>query len=151
MDTFFEDGEKQLGHYTVVLLTQSKSGTWLPSVMQLDAIVTNYRMMLRPHRKKYRPAWLPAKFIISTELTRRGNYHCIAVKLRTNHMLYLALSTGKLDDLHDDLHAMRTPPPRYQFDDSVAKQDIERLITFFGKQPLGQKSSHTETESEISP
>ncbi|MEL6307796.1 MAG: hypothetical protein AAFN11_03275 [Chloroflexota bacterium] len=147
MDNFFEEGEKQLGRYTVVLLNQSKSGRWMPSVMQLDAIVTNYRMLLRPHRKKYRPAWLPAKFIVSTELTRRGNWHCIAMKVRTNHVLYISLSTGKLDDLHDDLHAMRVPPPKYAFDDSVAKQDIERLITFFGRKPLTD-TSQTEPEQE---
>lgn len=130
------DGERRLGRYTVVLLNQSSDGRWMPAIMQLDALVTNYRLMLRPFRKKYPPASLPARYITASELTLQGNYHCIEIKLITNHIIYMMLGTGKLDDLHDDLHAMKSPPPRFQFDDKVAKHDIERLISYFGKQPI---------------
>ena len=51
------------------------------------------------------------------------------------------LSTGKLDDLHDDLKAMKAPPPKFSFDEKVAKHDIERLITFFGREPLNGEDS----------
>ena len=108
----------------------------MPAVMQLDAMVTNYRLLLRPFRKKYAPASLPARYIKSAEMTVQDKYHCVSLKLITDHALYMMLSTGKLDDLYDDLRAMKSPPPKFQFDDSVAKNDIERLITFFGKQPL---------------
>jgi hypothetical protein len=134
----FVEGERRLGRYTVVILRQSDNGRWMPSIMQLDATVTNYRLLLRPHRKKYEPASLPAAYIRAIELTRKGNYHCVQIKLLTDHLLFLMLSTGKLDDLHDDLKAMKAPPPKFSFDDKVAKHDIERLITFFGKEPLNQ-------------
>lgn len=135
------DGERRLGRYTVVLLNQSEGGRWMPAIMQLDATVTNYRLLLRPFRKKYAPASLPKRYITSTAMTQQGNYHCIALELITNHILYLMLGTGKLEHLHDDLRAMKAPPPRFQFDDTVAKHDIERLITFFGKQPLQGSSN----------
>jgi hypothetical protein len=137
----FVDGERALGRYTVVLLNQTENGHWMPAIMQLDGMVTNYRLLLRPFRKKYLPASLPAHYIKSATLTTQEKYHCIEVRLITDHMLYLMLSTGKLDDLYDDLSAMKSPPPKFQFDDTVAKHDIERLITFFGKQPLKDSPS----------
>lgn len=132
----FVDGERALGRYTVVLLNQVSNGHWVPATMQLDAMVTNYRLLLRPFRKKYAPASLPARYVKSAEMTTQDKHHCIALTLITDHILYIMLSTGKLDNLQDDLNAMKSPPPKFHFDDSVAKQDIERLITFFGKQPL---------------
>jgi hypothetical protein len=66
----------------------------------------------------------------------RGHHHCVELHLITNHFLCAMLSTGKLADLYDDLRAMKQPPPRFAFDDKVARKDIERLITFFGREPL---------------
>lgn len=136
VNDLFVEGENLIGRYTIVLLNQSRSGDWLPAIMQLDAIVTNYRLLLRPFRKKYAPASLPATYIAHSELTTQGKYHCVKLMLSTKDVLYMMLSTGKLDNLRDDLHAMKSPPTKFQFDDKVAKKDIERLITFFGKQPL---------------
>lgn len=134
------DGEKRIGRYTVVLLTQTKRGTWLPSHMQLDTLVTNYRLMLRPFRKKYAPASLPAKYIASIEITLQDKSHCIDVTFVTQQKIYLMLSTGKLDHLYRDLCTMQSPQ-RYIFDDTIAKHDIERLITYFGKSPLDTSDS----------
>lgn len=139
----FVDGERRLGRYTVVLLNQTTSGEWMTSMMQLDSMITNYRLLLRPFRKKYRPASLPGEYIKSMEMTTQGHYHCIKLILLTEHVLYVSLSTGKLDNLYDDLHAMKSPEPKFQFDDNVAKKDIERLITFFGKQPIETSSIDT--------
>jgi hypothetical protein len=130
------DGERRLGRYTVVLLLQSNSGNWQPAIMQLDAVVTNYRLLLRPFRKKYTPASLPSHYIKHVELAVKGHHHCVEVRLITNHLLCVMLSTGKLDDLYHDLSAMKQPPPRFAFDDKVARKDIERLITFFGREPF---------------
>lgn len=127
------DDERTLGRYTVVILHQTNKGHWSPSVMQLDTTVTNFRLVLRPFRKKYHPATIPSRYIKHVELTQAGRYNCVVLKLITGNLLYLMLSTGKLDDLRDDLNAMTTPPPRFQFDETVAKRDIERLITFFGR------------------
>lgn len=127
---FLIDGERRLGRYTVVLLQQTSSG-WLPSVLQLDALVTNYRLLLRPHRRKYEPASLPAEYIRSIAITRHARFHVLAIELMTEHLLYLMMSSGKLDDLYDDMHAMLAPPPRFKWDEGVARRDIERLINFF--------------------
>ena len=135
----FLETERRLGRYTVVILQHASQG-WAPSVMQLDAVVTNYRLLLRPFRKKYPPASLPSHYIRGIDLTRQGQYHCVAIELVTSHRLYLSLSTGKLENLHEDLCAMKTPPPRFRFDDKVAMYDIQRLITFFGREPLPSTS-----------
>ncbi|GAB5494173.1 MAG: hypothetical protein Phog2KO_43880 [Phototrophicaceae bacterium] len=139
----FVDGERRLGRYTVVLLSQTGTGRWMTSMMQLDSVVTNYRLLLRPFRKKYRPASLPAQYIKSMEMTTQGHYHCIKLLLITEHILYVTLSTGKLDDLYDDLRAMKSPAPKFQFDESIAKKDIQRLVNFFDKQLLETPSTDT--------
>lgn len=136
----FVEGERRLGRYTVVILRQSGEH-WEPSMLQLDATVTNFRLLLRPHRKKYKPASLPEQYITAIEKMLKGRYHCIEVQLSTKHVLYLMLSTGRLDNFYDDLHAMKAPRPHFQFDDNIAKQDIDRLITFFGREPLPKETS----------
>ena len=130
----FIDGEYRVGRCTAVLLHETNEGCQ-PSVMPLDCVTTNYRLLLRPHRKKYEPASLPARYIRGIYMMQRGKHKCIALLLLTDHWLYLILQTGKLDELYNHLLAMR-PPPRYQFDKSLARRDIERLITFFGRAPL---------------
>lgn len=127
---FFVEGEKRLGQYTIFIL-QHSSGGWMPAVMAMDGLVTNYRLMLRPTRKKYTPATLPGHYIKHVELTTRGSYHCVMLVLITGHELYLMPGTGKLDDLYDDLCTMKVPRPKFAFDDTVARRDIERLINFF--------------------
>lgn len=140
-DNTLAPGERLLGRYTVVLLQHTQAGGWQPSLMQLDAQVTNYRLMLRPMRKKYPPASLPSTVITRLALTRQSRYHCVAVSVNTGHWLYMTLSTGRLEHLYEDLHAMKQPPPRFRFDDRVAKADILRLITFFGRAPLPDGSA----------
>lgn len=131
----FVDGEKRLGRYTVVILKDTRHG-WRPAMMHLDCMVTNYRIMLRPFRKKYAPASLPARYVSVIELTKRGRYNCVRLQLITGHELYLMLGTGHLEDLEEDLQTMKIRRPRFQFDDRVARRDIERLITFFGREIL---------------
>lgn len=108
---------------------------WAPAVMPLDALVTNLRLMLRPMKKKYAPATLPARYLREIAMTQKGQNHCIALTLITGHELYLINGTGKLEALFDDLTLMKVPRPKlqFQFDDKVARHDIQRLISFFGK------------------
>ncbi|MCU0514518.1 MAG: hypothetical protein MUE40_18345 [Anaerolineae bacterium] len=127
---FFVDGEKHLGHYTVFILQQSNAN-WLPAVLPLDAVVTNFRLLLRPTRKKYAPATLPGYYIKHIEMSKRGFYHCVALLLVTGHELYLLPGTGKLENFYDDLCLLKVPPPRFTFDERVASHDIQRLISFF--------------------
>jgi hypothetical protein len=126
------EGERILGRYTVNVLRES-AGTWSSTMMPMDATITNYRLMLRPHKKKYEPATLPGTLVRSAHMTHKGAFHCVEVLFVTNHFLYLILSTGKLDNFCEDLAAMKSPPPKFRFDDSVAQHDIERLINFFGR------------------
>lgn len=134
-DQILVKSERKLGHYTVTIL-QSTAYGWHPWRLQLDCLVTNYRLVLRPIRKKYEPACIPKRFIDDIVTTTRGKYHCISLRLITDDYIYLTIATGKLNDLADDLSAMKLPPPRFKFDDHIARRDIERLITFFGHESL---------------
>lgn len=127
---FFLKGERRLGRYTVVIL-QHVNGDWMPALMQLDALISNYRLMLRPFRKKYAPATLPAAYIDTVELTRRSIHHCVGLGLVTGDFLFLLSATGQLEHLYEDLRLMKVPPPRFKWDDKVAREDIQRLINFF--------------------
>lgn len=130
------NGERQLGRYTVVILRYSAfSDSWNPDVMPLDATVTNYRLKLRPFQKKYKPATIPTSYVSAIEKRTLGRFHCVQLTLITGHLLCLMLSTGKLENLYDDLAAMKLPPPKFRFDEKIARDDIQRLITFFGKMP----------------
>ncbi|MAU11505.1 MAG: hypothetical protein CL607_16905 [Anaerolineaceae bacterium] len=128
------DGERPLGQYTVGVLERSLEGHWMPSVMPLSAIVTNYRLVLSPHKKKYQPATLPSHFIGQVNMATRDRYNCIELIVKSGHRLCLLMSTGKLDDLYHDLSAMKAPPPKFHFDEKIAQKDIERLIAYLENQ-----------------
>jgi hypothetical protein len=134
----FIDEEHAVERCTAVLLQDTAEG-WAPSVMQLDCVATNYRLLLRPHRKKYAPASLPARYIQGIYMMQRGIHKCIALLLVTDHWLYITVATGDPNKLYKSLLAMRTPP-RYRFNGAIARQDIERLITFFGREPLPERA-----------
>lgn len=131
------EGERTLGRYTVVILRHDPNqGRWSPSLMQLDTTVTNYRLLLRPFRKKYQPASIPQHYIHEIELAQVDHYHCVMMQLITKHFLYLMLATGKLDDLYNHLRAMTSPLSHLKFVENIPRQDIERLIRFFKEQPV---------------
>lgn len=132
-DDIFIEGERRLGRYTVVILQHSDTSNWTPSVMQLNTLISNYRIVLQPFKRKYSPATLPAHYIRHVAIERQGNYHCVSLQLITDDMLYLMLGTGNLNDLYDDLRVMKTPPPKYRFDETVAAADIQRLVDFLRK------------------
>lgn len=132
----FIEGEYAVRRYTASIL-QQVGQRWEPFMMQLDCVTTNYRLLLRPLRKRYDPASLPARYIHGIYPMQRGHHRCLALSLLDDHWLYLLLATGSLDHLYEDLMNMRTPP-RYRFDSTIAKRDIQRLITFFDRGPLPQ-------------
>ncbi len=140
---FLVEGEKAIGEYSVFILQRVGEDSWSPAVMPLDALVTNLRLLLRPMKKKYAPATLPARYLRDITLTQKGHNHCVALTLITGHELYLLNGTGKLDALFDDLSLMKVPRPKlqFQFDDKVARADIQRLISFFGKLSVRQDAS----------
>jgi hypothetical protein len=134
-ETVLIEGERLFGRYTVVLLQPTQDKRWQPSTMQLNGIITNFRIVLRPLKRKYAPATLPSYYIKNIELTKQDNYNCIAVTLITDDILYLMLSTGNLEDLYYDLRTMKAPPPKYKFDETVARSAIERIVEFLKKAP----------------
>jgi len=127
---FFIEGERRLGRYTVVLLQQTSSG-WTPSVMQLDAIVTNYRLLLRPFRKKFTPASIPGQYITRLQQIEKDRKHVIALELLHEHAIYIMMSSGQLRDLLDDLSTMKLPVPQFTWDEDTARTNVSRLIEFF--------------------
>ena len=136
------NGERPLGHYTVVVLERSSEGSWMPSVMPLSAIVTNYRLVLTPHKKRYQPATLPSHFIRQVNMATRDRYSCIELIVKSGHRLCLLMGTGKLDDLYHDLSAMKTPQPKFRFDENIAQKDIERLVTYLENQRQIASTQH---------
>lgn len=136
------DGETILGQYMVAALQRFPDGSWEPGMLQLSATVTRYRLLLQPSpaRRRYRPACLPAYHIRDAKITRRGGYHTVAITLATGHVLFLTVSTGKLEDLHENLTTIRMAQ-RVQFDERVERSDIERLIGYFAGNVLHDPSS----------
>ena len=132
------EGERALGRYTVSILQQTASG-WSPAMLQLDAMATNYRLLLRPLRKSYSPASLPARWIDGIYTMYKGKHQCVGLSLTTSDWLYLLPSTGRLDYFFEDIRMMKLPPPRFSFDSTIARRDIERLITFFGREPRQER------------
>lgn len=132
-EDIFIEGERKLGRYTIVILQPLDDGAWRPATMQLHGLITNYRIILQPFKKKYTPATLPSHYIRAVEIAQQGGHNCIELTLITNDKLYLMLGTGNLDDVLYDLRTMKAPPPKYKFDDNVAKTSIERLITYLKK------------------
>jgi|GEM_PF-755126 len=127
------DDERELGRYTVVVLVRVGE-RWQPTLMPLTALVTNYRLILRPHRRKYEPASLPNYFFGKITMQRLDNYHCLQVKFINGDRLHLMLSTGNLDDLYSDLLAMRRRAPRFRFDGNVPRLAIQRLTRYLESQ-----------------
>ena len=131
----FVEGEKQLGRYTVSLLQNTDVG-WLPSVLQLDATITNYRLLLRPFRRKYQPASIPQHYLKDVHMTQFAGHHVIQLDFKPSGAIYLVMSSGKLDNLYEDLLAMKAPIPKFSWDANVARNDIQRLINYFGRDAL---------------
>jgi len=125
----FVDGEKRLGQYTVFIVERS-GDDWLHAVMVLDTMITNFRLMLRPTRKKYAPAMLPGHYIHHVEMTTRGRIHCVMLQLISGHDLFLSPSTGKIEHFYNDLCAMKIQRPQWN-DENVTRIDIERMINHF--------------------
>lgn len=131
-EDIFIEGERRLGRYSVVLLQPIDGGQrWMPSVMTLNALISNYRLILQPYKRKYAPATIPAHYIRQVALTQVSGYHCVALTLITGDQCYLMLGTGNLNYLYDDLRVMKTRPLRIPIEeDSVNVEAIRRLIAF---------------------
>jgi len=127
----FVEDEKRLGLYTVQVLRQTARG-WAPDIMQLQALVTNHRLLLKPFPRRYAPASIPAGYIKKVDNHQINHHRTVCLTLQTGHQLHIILNPRLMEHITDDLHAMIAPKPNFQFDEKVAKGHIERLISFFG-------------------
>lgn len=130
-EDIFIEGERRLGRYSVVLLQPTNDGQdWVPSLMTLNALISNYRLILQPYKRKYAPAILPARYIRDVALTQRSGHNCVSLTLVTGDQFYLMLGTGNLNHLYDDLRVMKMRPLRIQMNERIDVEAVRRLIAF---------------------
>jgi hypothetical protein len=126
----FIDGETKLGQYQVAVVRYTPTG-WVPSIPPLDALVTNYRLILQPQtRRPHPPASIPGAYITKiadVELNKRA---AVQICLKTGHKLFFFTSWGQGLNLTDAIKAMLTSPVGNRFKHHPAQQDINRLIQF---------------------
>lgn len=123
------EGERVLGRYQVEILAPGSYG-WSPAVMAIEALITNFRLLLKPFKRKYQHASLPNYYFTSVEKNEINGYPCVSISIRTGHSLHLVLPRRHTDALIDDLATMRIPKPKFRMDENVAQDDIRRLVAF---------------------
>lgn len=123
-------GEHTLGHFEVEIVRCGENG-WVPTVPPLDALVTNYRLILQPQtRRRYEPASIPNSYITRFSELELGRRSGVGIALKTGHQLYLYVSWVQNNPFTEALKAMLTTPSGNAFKDHPAERDIQRLIQF---------------------
>lgn len=135
----FIEGERRLGLYTVELLRKASTG-WATNALPLFALVSNYRLILKPLKKKYPAASIPSTYVRLVEKIVLEPHRCIAVRFKDGGSLFLVVLSGSFDHLAEDLSAMKAPPPRFSFDNTIPLAKIHKLISYFtdGLPPHGE-------------
>ena len=128
-DMLIED-ERKLGQYNVELPTIASTGDWTLVTMPMIAYITNFRLILKPNRKRFEPASIPGYYIKSIDTLELGRFDCVVLTLKTNHKLNLFFGTQWIDEVVTQLEVMHLPPPKYQLDRKIPHTDISRLIEF---------------------
>lgn len=124
-------GEVVFGRYQIEILVPGAQGGWSPAVMAIEALVTNYRLLLKPFRKKYDHASIPNYYIKSIEETEIDNHSAISIGIKTGHIFHVVLPRRHKKALYNNLVKMRVPKPKFKMDEKVALNDIQRLVAFF--------------------
>ena len=124
------DGEEVLGRFQVEILAPSTDG-WAPAVMAIEALVTNYRLLLKPFKKKYEHASIPNYFISTVEENKLDGFPCLSICIKTGHSFHLVIPRRHKKALYESLLKMNTPKPKFKMDENVARNDIQRLVSFF--------------------
>lgn len=124
------EGEVVLGRFQVEILAPGAQG-WSPAVMAIEALVTNFRLLLKPFKKKYHHASIPNYFITTVAEDELDGYPCISIGVRTGHTFHLVIPRRHKQMLIANLIKMRVPKPKFKMDENVARNDIKRLVAFF--------------------
>lgn len=120
--------EKELGVYQVTVIRRAASG-WVPSPPPLDAMVTNFRLILHPQtRRRYPVASIPSLLVTTIAEVELGRHQCVTLTLKTGHQLYLSANWGVGADLGGALRAMLTSPVGEPFKIRLGSDEIRRMI-----------------------
>ncbi len=132
-DAILLPGECRLGRYHVAILRHTPSG-WSPTTPPLNAVVTNYRLMLHPQtRRQYQPAVIPSHFIMHIGEIEMGYHKGVTIELKNGLRLYMTISYTESDDLTETIKKMLTSPLGKSFSLSPDEQDLNRLISFISQ------------------
>jgi hypothetical protein len=132
-DELFIQGEKRLGLYQVQIARPLSNG-WAAAVPPLNAMVTNYRLILQPQtRKPYEPASIPNTYITKVTDVALGHRNGVLVALKTGHQLNMYIALDQIKKFSKDMRQMLTPPVRGHFANVLAERDIQRLIEFINR------------------
>ncbi len=122
--------ESVLGRFQIEILAPDANG-WSPAVMAIEAMVTNYRLLLKPFKKKYQHASLPNYYITSVDENVVSNFPCISISIKTGHVFHIVIPRRHRKSLYNNLIQMRVPKPKFKMDENVALDDVQRLVAFF--------------------
>ncbi len=130
----FLPGEHLLGEYQVAVARYTPSG-WSPTVPPLNALVTNFRLILQPQtRRPYDPASIPSTYITKVCEVMFGARAGMMVVLKTGHRLNLFISWSSGVPLAEALHTMLSSPVgSNSFRDHLRQRDVKRLIRFISQ------------------
>lgn len=124
------DGEHKLGQYQVEIIRHTTSG-WAPTVPPLNALVTNYRLVLHPQtRRRYAPASIPSTAITQVSDVMLNHRQGVRIVLKEGLRLYIVVSWSQGDELTSTMKTMLTSPIGNAFSLSPAQEDLDRLIEF---------------------
>jgi len=129
----FVEGETKLGQYQVAIVRYTASG-WVPTVPPLNAIVTNYRLILHPQtRRPYPPASIPNTYITKVSDVELGQRPAVKIGLKTGHRIYLYTTWSEGENLTETMMTMLTSPIGNTYKLHPAQRDLNRLIRFISK------------------
>jgi len=132
-DAILLPGENKLGQYHVAIIRRTQSG-WVPTVPPLNALVTNYRMVLQPQtRRQYKPASIPSYSITHVSEVELGPYRGVRIALKTGLRLYLTVNWSQGDELSSTIKAMLITPIGKTFTLKPQQSDLSRLIQFISE------------------
>ena len=128
-DALLLPGESKLGRYHVAILRHTSSG-WVPTTPPLNALVTNYRLLMHPQtRRQYQPAIIPSSFITQVGKAELGYHKGVTIGLKNGMRLYMTINWSEDQELTDAITTMLTSPLG-TFIPHPAQEDLTRLIAF---------------------
>ncbi|GAB1420037.1 hypothetical protein MASR2M15_01120 [Anaerolineales bacterium] len=122
-------GEHIVGQYVVQFMRQASTG-WALDILQLQAAVTQYRLLIKPFPRRYKPASIPHVIISNVDTERLEGHYVIRIQIQNHYLLRLAATPLHAQDLADDLRIMQLPRPQFHADLKVSTQEIDRLIGY---------------------